>query len=289
MKGKRVTVSAVRAACLLLACSLALAPCGCAPRRVPGYRGKVKGSGSTTLLPVAQEAAVQFTALNPAAKVEIQGGGSSVGIAQLEQGVVDLVNSSRDLNPGEGGGRLVDFKVAFDVIALVVNPANPVRNLTGEQVRAIFTGGFTNWKDVGGPDREIVVVVRDQASGTREMFDRKALGATADRRVLCVASAIESASNGVVREVVAATAGAVGYVSSGYVNDRIKALRLDGVAPGRKAAASGRYPLARFLHMITMGRPEGALKGYIDLVLSDDFQREIVATEYIPVKDVMKE
>lgn len=286
MKGKPSLKTTIAIALLAIVIASQLALAGCGKVKESAFRGRVKGSGSTTLLPVSQEAAVQFTELNPAVRVDIQGGGSSVGIAQLEQGVVDLGNSSRDLNPGEGGGKLVDFRVAFDVIALVVNPSMPIDNLSDAQVRAIFTGKFTNWKEVGGPDKEIVVVVRDQASGTREMFDKKALGATPEKPVPCVSSAIESASNGVVREVVATTQNAIGYISIGYVNKRLKAISFDGVLPTKKDAASGRYKMARYLHMFTNGEPEGALKGYIDFVLSDKFQREIVATEYIPVKDV---
>lgn len=279
----------IRTAASMLLLALALAPAvsvtGCGTPRESAYRGTVKASGSTTLLPIAQEAAAQFTELNPATRVDIQGGGSSVGVTQLGQGVVELANSSRDLNPGEGEG-FVDFKVAFDVIVLVVNPTNPIKNLNDAQVKAIFTGEITNWKDVGGPDKEIVVVIRDQASGTREMFDKKALGATSDKQVFCVKSAIESASNGVVREVVATTGNAIGYISIGYINRRLKEVSFNGVAPTKENAASGKYTMARYLHMFTKGQPAGALKGYIDFVLSDRFQREIVATEYIPVKDV---
>ncbi|MHB8895470.1 MAG: phosphate ABC transporter substrate-binding protein [Candidatus Geothermincolia bacterium] len=272
--------------CITLALALALTAAGCGKLKNTAFRGRVKGSGSTTLLPVAQEAAAQFTDKYPAARIDIQGGGSSVGITQLEQGVVDLGNSSRDLNPGEGGGKLVDFKVAFDVITLVVNPSMPIDNLSDAQVRAIFTGKVTNWKAMGGPDKEIVVVVRDQASGTREMFDKKALGATSDKQVFCVPSAIESASNGVVREIVSTTKNAIGYISIGYVNKRLKAISFNGVPPTKEDAASGRYTMARYLHMFTKGQPKGALKGYIDFVLSEKFQREIIATEYIPVRDV---
>lgn len=275
--------------CLALAVGIVLTQAGCGKTRDSAFKGRVKGSGSTTLLPVAQEAAVQFTENNPAARVDIQGGGSSVGIAQLEQGVVDLANSSRDLNPGEGGGKLTDHKVAFDVIVIVVNPSMPVGDLSSSQVKAIFTGEIMNWKEVGGPDKEIVVVVRDQASGTREMFDKKALGATQDRLVYCVPSAIESASNGVVREIVATTANAIGYISIGYINKRLKALSFNGVVPTKQNAAKGAYPIARYLHMYTKGEPSEVLGGYIDLVLSDRFQRQIVATEYIPVKDVKAE
>ncbi len=144
----------------------------------------------------------------------VQGGGSSVGVAQLKQGIVSIACTSRELKPGEDDGTFVDFKIALDIIAIVVHPGNPVDDLSKDQVRGIFTGAVTNWSEVGGEDKPIVVVVRDQASGTRQMFDEKALG-----KQPCIDSAIECNSNGIVRETVGATPNAVGYVSYGYVND----------------------------------------------------------------------
>ncbi len=271
---------------LLLALALFFAIAGCGMRKSSEYSGKVKVSGSTTVLPVSQEAATQFSDRNPAARIDVQGGGSSVGIAQLQQGVVEIGNSSRDLDSGEGNGKLKDHRIAFDVIALVVHPLMPISNLSGDEARDIFTGMITNWKAVGGPDEEIVVVIRDQASGTREMFDKKALGSTDEAPVECAPSAIESSSNGVVREIVAATSNAIGYISYGYVDRRLKAISFNGAPPTVVNAGTGRYSIARYLHMFTRGEPKGAVKGYLDFVLSDRFQREIVATEYVPVKDV---
>ncbi|HEY5533157.1 MAG TPA: phosphate ABC transporter substrate-binding protein [Candidatus Anoxymicrobiaceae bacterium] len=252
--------------------------------------GQVKTAGSTTVLPLAQEAAVEFTDINRNANVEVQGGGSSAGITQLKERVIDVANSSRDLQPGENNGTLVDHKIAFDIIAVVVNPSNPVKNLTKEQAKAIFTGKITNWRDVGGPDEPIVVVIRDQASGTREVFDQRVLGSTSDKPVQCVASAIEQASNGVVREVVASTEAGIGYLSHGYVNKTVRPVNLDSAPPDIENASSGRYPLARYLHMFTRGQPVGAVKSYIDFVLSQKFQVEVVRRAgYIPIREVFKQ
>jgi phosphate transport system substrate-binding protein len=249
----------------------------------------VKIAGSTTVLPLAQEAAVEFMGANPKANAEVQGGGSSAGINQLKQRVIDIANSSRDLQPGENDGTFVDHKIAFDIISIIVNPAIKKKNLTRAQARAVFTGAVTNWKQLGGPDRAIVVVVRDQASGTREVFDQKVLGSTPEKPVACVASAIESSSNGVVREIVASTDSSIGYVSYGYINSTVGAVNLDGVKPDIENATSGRYPLARYLRMFTIGQPKGAVKGYIDFVLSDKFQDEVVKKEYVRMKDVTKQ
>lgn len=274
----------------LTACAALVLLAGCgAGDPGGGRRGEqVKVAGSTTVLPLAQEAAVEHMESTPEANVEVQGGGSSAGITQLKERVIDVANSSRDLGPDENDGTLVDHQIAFDVIAIIVNPRNRVRNLTSGQVKAIFTGAVTNWKEVGGEDREIVVVVRDQASGTREVFDQIALGATSKKPVWSVPTAIESASNGVIREIVASTGPAIGYVSYGYVNRAVRPVRLNGVPPDIESTTAGRYPMARFLHMYTRGEPIGATKSYIDYVLSDRFQEEVVAQEYLPVKEVYR-
>ncbi len=277
---------------LMLAVAIAFMAAGCGGEPGPpdtSIRGEVKVAGSTTVLPIAQEAAVEFMEKNRGADVEVQGGGSSAGITQLKEEVIDIANSSRELQPGENDdGSIVDHKIAFDIIAIIVNPSLKIKSLTRAEVKAVFTGEVTNWKELGGPDSEIVVVIRDQASGTREVFDKIALGATPEKPVWCVPSAIESASNGVIREIVAATPSAIGYVSYGYVNRMVRAVQLDRVAPTIDNAAEGRYVMARFLHMFTRGKPEGPTRSYIDFVLSDEFQREVVAQEYIEVRKVLE-
>jgi phosphate transport system substrate-binding protein len=238
----------------------------------------VRISGSTTLLPLAQEGADRFMDQYGDKTVLVQGGGSSVGIAQVKEGIVDIANSSRELKPEEDDGKLVDHPIALDVIVIVVHPDVPLDNLSREQVKDIFTGKVTNWSEVGGADAPILVVVRDRASGTREMFDKEALE---DEDV--TGSAIESNSNGIVRETVAATPNSVGYVSVGYVSDAIKALDYDGVAPTTDNAKDGTYTLSRYLHMFTYGEPTAFAQEFIEYMLSEDFQLEVVAQEYIPV------
>lgn len=260
---------------------------GCGGNVTTGtYTGVVKVSGSTTVLPLALEAATEFMDLNPGANIQVQGGGSSVGITQLKEGVVQVADSSRELQGDENNAGLVDHKIAFDIIAIVVNPSVRVDNLASDQVKGIFTGRIKNWKEVGGRDAPIVVVVRDIASGTREMFDQKALGSTSDRPVGSVDSAIESSSNGVVREIVGATKNAVGYISYGYINKLVKPVDFNGVPPDVPNAKVGRYPIARYLHMFTKGKSAGTTGGYIDFVLGDTFQNAIVSREYIPIKQV---
>jgi len=283
---------AARALVLILAVSLSAgfisSGCGGKSSGESGYSGTVNASGSTTVLPLALEAATEFMDANPRANVQVQGGGSSVGIAQLKQRIVQIALSSRELQPGENDGTFVDFRIAFDIIVIIVHPSVPINNLSYDAVKGIFTGKITNWKALGGPDRKIVVVVRDQASGTREVFDEKALGSTKEEPVESVDSAIELNSNGVVRETIAATRYSIGYLSYGYVDERVRPVSINGVAPTVENSSSGRYPIARYLHMFTRGQPSGAAKGYIDFVLSDQFQNGPVRREYIPVKKVQK-
>lgn len=294
MSGKWKVIGTI-AVVLVLALAVSMLAVGCggdkeeekAEKTEPKskFSGVVKASGSTTVLPLAQEAATQFMDENPDATVEVQGGGSSVGIEQVKAGTVDIGNSSRDLKDEENDGSLVDHKIALDIIDVIVNPSVPVDDLSADQVKGIFTGSITNWNQVGGPDASIVVVVRDKASGTREMFDEKALGSKKDAPVEPVASAIETNSNGIMRETVASTANSIGFISSGYVDSSIKALKYGGVEAILENAVSGTYPLSRYLHMFTNGEPTGAVKGYIDFVLSDTFQEDVVSEEYIPIKE----
>ena len=274
---------------VVLSLTALFAGCGGQTRGASGVSGRVRVSGSTTLLALIQEASIEFMDANSRARVDVQGGGSSAGITQLQTGVVDIANSSRELKGNETRSGLVDHRIAFDIIAIIVNPSNPLQNLTGAQVRAIFTGKVRNWKALGGPDKAIVVVVRDQASGTREVFDQKALGSTTEHPVESEPSAIEGASNGFVQETVATTENSIGYVSYGFVDRSVKAIKVDGVSPGVTSALSGQYPMARWLHMFTKGQPAGATKAFIDFVLSPKFQAKVVAREYIEVKKVLNQ
>lgn len=281
--GKR----ALFATAALLVMTAVLAAVGCGGNgeipegKTPELSGTLNLSGSTTLLPIAQEAAEMFMEENPGVTVNVQGGGSSVGISNVSEGVVDIGNSSRDLKEEEKNLGLVDHKIALDVLAIIVHKDVPVDNLTGDQVFDIFTGRITNWKEVGGPDRGIVVVVRDEASGTREMFDEKAL-----KNGKPVKGAIECNSNGIVRQTVSSTPYSIGYVSLGYLDGSVKAVKYDGVTADVENAVNKIYPLTRYLHMFTRGEPTGLAKAFIDFVLSDRFQNQVVAREYIPVSRI---
>jgi phosphate transport system substrate-binding protein len=282
MKGKKTAVLSASMVVVVAALVLALALGGCSG----GVSGKVTASGSTTVLPLAQAAADQFMKKNSGATVTVQGGGSTVGITQVSQGAVNIGDSSRELKPEEQNKGLEDNKIAYDIIVMIVNKNVPVTNLTTDQAKGIFTGSIKNWNQVGGPDAPIVVVVRDSASGTRELFDEKVLGKTSTNPVSPVAGAQETNSNGIMRQTVGSTQNSIGYISYGYLDSSVKAVQLNGVTGNLTNALNKTYPLGRYLHMFTKGTPTGATKSYIDFVLSDDFQNNTVSKEYIPLTKV---
>ena len=247
----------------------------------PKLSGTLNISGSTTVLPLAQEAAIMFMDENPDVTVNVQGGGSSVGISNVTEGVVDIGNASRGLKDDEKGLGLLDHEIALDVIAVIVHADVPVEDLAADQVYDIFTGSIANWSEIGGPDKAINVVVRDEASGTREIFDEKALNKESP-----MAGAIECNSNGIVRQTVSSTPFSIGYISLGYLDGSVKAVKYDGVEAGAETAVDGTYPLSRYLHMFTAGEASGLAGAFIDFVLSDTFQDEVVSEEYIPMTEI---
>ncbi len=267
----------------LLALMLVSAGCGGGEEKgsepqKPKLSGTLKLSGSTTVLPLAQQVADMFMDENPGVNVNVQGGGSSVGISNVAEGVVDIGLSSRKLKKEEEGLGLKEHRIALDVIVIIAHKDVPVEDLTPEQVKDIFTGKIVNWKQVGGPDMNIQVVVRDKASGTREMFDEKALNKEEPK-----SGAIECNSNGLVRQTVAGTPGAIGYVSLGYVDTSVKAIKYGGVEGNQANAEAGEYALSRYLYLFTKGEPGELAKAYIDYFLSPKIQKEVVGKEYIPV------
>ena len=259
------------AAAVLLVCALAVA------LALPGC-GKASASknltvtGSTTILPIAELSAEMFDAAHAGVKVLVSGVGSSAGIESVMNGSSDIGTSSRELKGDELKAGLVDAPIAYDAIAVIVNPDNPVRSLTTTQVRDVFAGKIRDWSEVGGPKMPILLVNRDAASGTRDAFDKIVLkGTTFDP------TAAVLPGTGQVRSVVAQAKGAVGYISLGFVTDQVKALTVDGVTPSEKTVVDGTYPIRRLLHFFTKGQPTGLAKEYIAYVLSPTIQKDVVA------------
>jgi len=232
---------------------------------------QLRVQGSTTVQPIAEMAKEMYESKHPDVTVFVSGVGSSAGIEAVAAGTCEIGTSSRDLKPEEASLGLVDTPIAHDAIAVIVNPGNPIKGLTKAQVSAIFEGKITNWREVGGPDLEIGLVNRDEASGTREAFSKIVL----EKRPFDPTAAVLPGT-GQVRFVVAQSEGAIGYISVGFVDKSVKALSIDGVAPTEKNITSKTYPVARLLHMLTKGEPKGLAKDFLEFVLSPEVQDTVV-------------
>lgn len=241
--------------------------------------------GSTTVLPIAQRCAEEFMDQKNSADISVRGGGSGVGIASLIEGTCDIANSSRAIKDAElekavGKGRNPTANViAMDGIAVIVNAANPVSELSKEQVKKIYTGKVSDWSDAGGASSKIVVVSRDSASGTFEAFAELALDKQKVRK-----DALMEASNQAVASVVAKTPGAIGYVGLAYIGSGVKAVKLDGVAPSKSTVVSKQYPLSRPLFMYTDGKPKGTVKEFIDFILGSNGQKLVDEEGYVSLR-----
>ncbi|MCK9482742.1 MAG: phosphate ABC transporter substrate-binding protein [Candidatus Marinimicrobia bacterium] len=260
---------------ILLSGSLALA----------GGSAKLRVEGSTTVLPIAQLAAEEFMNANPDVTISIQGGGSGVGVASLIEGTCDIADASRAMKDDEikkavdKGVNPVAHVVAMDGIAVILHPTNKVKNLTIEQIRKIYTGKISNWKEVGGEDKKIVVLSRDSASGTFEAFASLALGGEKVRK-----DALMNASNQAIATTVEKTPGAIGYIGAGYVSSKVKAVTVESVVCVKKNILTKAYPLSRPLFMYTNGKPKGAVKDFLDFILSEEGQALVETVGYVGLK-----
>ncbi len=246
-------------------------------------------TGSTTVLPIAQLCAEKFMDQHPDVNISVRGGGSGVGIAALIDGTCDIAMASRPMKTkelksarGKGINPLATV-IAKDGIAIIVHPSNPLSEITLAQLKDIYTGKISNWKDVGGKPGKIVVISRDVASGTFEVFKKIVLKGAKTR-----ADALMLASNKAVATTVEKTPGAIGYVGLGYISSKVKALAVDGVEPTKETVVSGKYKLARPLHLYTDGKPTGLAKEFIDFVLSPEGQEIVDKIGFVPVKPTSK-
>ena len=247
-----------------------------------GLSGSLNVAGSTTVQPLAERLAEAFSAQHPGVVIDVKGGGSSVGIKSAGQGTVDIGMASREVKDSElkEFPGLKVYRIAVDGVAIVVNPAVGVSGLSKQQVQGIFSGAIANWREVGGADAPIIVVAREEGSGTREFFQQYFMGA--DKVILD--KAILQSSNGAVRTTVASTPNSIGFLSFGYVDQSVKALRLDGVAPTEANVQSGAYGAWRYLNLLTRGQPAGLAKAWIDFILSPEGQQIVVKEGYLGVK-----
>jgi phosphate transport system substrate-binding protein len=234
-------------------------------------------AGSTSIQPFADKWAEVFMGKRPGLGVNVQGGGSSAGIQACKSGACQIGMSSRELKGDEKD--LVEIVVARDGLAVIVHPSNPVRGVKLADVKQIFSGDLRGWKLLGGEDRAITVVTREEGSGTRGAFQELVMGKTRIYR-----GAITEDSNGTVREIVAHDPYSIGFISLGLVNEQVRALELDGAVGNEANIRNGSYKLVRPFLFVSLGEPAGLAKEFIDFVLSAEGQALVKKEGLLPIK-----
>ena len=245
--------------------------------------GSITGSGSSALLPLAKDAADKFKELHPEVSITLNGGGSGTGLKQVADGSVDIGNSDvaadTKLDKAVADG-LVDHKVCVVTMAPVVNKdiAATVKSLTKQQLTDIFTAKITNWKEVGGPDEEIVLITRPSTSGTRALFKEFALGGAEEASN----KSLETDDSGTLLQSIKDNKGAIGYVALSYLvnNQDVAIVSVDGVAPTLENTYNGTYPVWGYEHMYTKGEPNATVKAYLDFIMSDEYGKSMEAQGY---------
>jgi len=247
--------------------------------------GQIQVNGSTTVLPIAQAAAEAYMEAHPDVNISISGGGSGNGIKAIIDGTTDIANASRFIKQSEveaavkNGSYPVPFAVAVDAIIPVVHPSNPVKDLSIDQLRDIYMGKITNWKEVGGPDKKIAAVTRDTSSGTFEVWEEKVMN---KEKIMPAAQVV--ASNGAMVQSVAGNPAAVGYIGIGYLDKSTKALLVNGIEGTSKNALNGSFPVSRYLYMFTKGWPTGEVMDFMNFILSDAGQKIVAESGFVSLR-----
>lgn len=255
---------------------------GCGSSSDKGSNGtKVTVSGSTSVGPVMEVIAEEFQAKNEGVTVEVQQVGSSAGIKNTIEGTSEIGMSSRDIKDEEKSAGLKETQIALDGISLITNKNNQVKDLTLQQVKDIYTGKITNWKEVGGKDAPIVVVSREDGSGTRDGFQEKVGFKSED----LVKDAQISDGSGNIKATVEGNENAIGYISFGYVDDSVNGLKVDGVELTPENVKSGKYSIARpFILVNKEDKISEQGTKLIEFVLSDEGQKIIEDKGFISIK-----
>ena len=262
----------------------------------PAATAYIENKGSDTIVNLALAWAEQYQSLHPEVRISVTGGGSGTGIAALINGTVDIANASRQIKEEElseardNGADPVEFVVARDAIAVIVNPENPVNQLTLQQISDIYSGKINNWLEVGGEDRPIVRLSRETNSGTHVYFLEVVLrlGQEDNKTLFAVNTLLLPSSEGIIAEV-SDNPNAIGYDGLGYVTPEVKVIavaREDGgpyVLPSVETVNNGEYAIARDLYVYTASEPTGAVKQYLDWIMSPEAQEIVTDLGFVPV------
>jgi len=268
-----------RTAVLFVVLTTVLLSAGCLDEGSQDEAVEISISGSTTVLPICKRSADLYMNEHPNVRITIEGGGSSVGIQDAIAGSVDIGMSSREIKTEEKASGLYDIKIALDGLAVIVHPDNPISILGSEEIRDIYLGNLKNWSEVGGGNGTIIIVGRDNRSGTRASFDELVLDKAPPHP-----SMIERSSNGFVLDYVKSNPLAIGYIGLGYLTGEVKAVKVDGVAPSEQTVIAGSYPVSRSLYFVTMGEPSGEAKRFIDFVKGIEGQTIVEEEGFVPLK-----
>lgn len=281
MKAKKI-MGAVLAAMMLLGA----AGCGSSEKKAADSKpaaagGSITGSGSSALLPLMKDAAAKYKAKNKDVTITLNAGGSGTGLKQVSDGSVDMGNSdvpAESKLPKDKATKLKDHRICVMTVVPILNKDVKVKSLTKQQLADIFTAKITNWKQVGGPDKPIILVTRPKTSGTRALFKKYAINGVeeADNKSL------ETDNSGVLLKSVASNAGAIGYVALPYVikDTTVDKLSIDGVAPTLENTYSGKYPVWGFEHVYTAQNEKPAVKAFLDYVLGEEYGKRIEELGY---------
>jgi phosphate transport system substrate-binding protein len=252
---------------LILILFLMLLP-SCNDNNAKGAHGKkhtITIAGSTSVMPFIEKLSEHFMVDRPGFRINVQGGGSTAGIQACFNKTIEIGMSSRQLKQEETV--LKDIVICYDGISIVVHPKNPIRELTLKQIRGIFNGQIKNWKELGWIDRKIDAITREEGSGTRGSFEDLIMKNEEINDSIMVQD-----SNGSVKEIVATDPYAIAYISLGLVDNRVRALSIDGVSASLENIKNKKYKIVRPFLFITNGTPNEFVQTFIDYVLSIEGQ-----------------
>lgn len=291
------TLLTIRLVALLL---IGLALAGCGTQSAQSTTGDtattIQNKGSDTIVNLALAWAERYQTLEPDVSIAVTGGGSGTGIAALINGTVDLANASRQIKTEEleeaesNGIDPVEFVIARDAIAVIVHLDNPVDELTLQQISDIYSGKITNWQEVGGEDRPIVLLSRETNSGTHVYFLEEVirLGQSDNKTLFSPDTLLLPSSEGIGVEV-RQNPNAIGYDGLGYVTSDMKTIAVSR-GPGEpyypptvETVNTGQYPIARDLYIYTAGEPQGQIKAYLEWILSPAAQEIVLELGFVPV------
>ena len=288
-----------RAFTFFLLLSFIITSCGSTSSRAVSESSAqyIENKGSDTIVNLALAWAETYQGDRPTVRISVTGGGSGTGIAALINNTVDIANASRRIKQEEidearkNGIEPVEFIIARDAIAVIVNPKNPVNELTLKQISDIYSGKVTNWQDVGGEDRPIVKLSRETNSGTHVYFLETVLrlGSREDKTLFSMDTLLLPSSEGIISEV-RDNPNAIGYDGLGYVPQDLKTIGIakkqggEYVLPSIETVNDKSYAVARDLYMYTNGEPSGVVKEYLDWILSDEAQLIVAELGFVPVK-----